>query len=55
MTFECFYRLTYNILTEQVTLIDEELINKTHALAVDQKCLEYRTQLDTIKEESNSK
>jgi len=35
----------YNILTEQVKLIDEELKNKTHALKVDQKCLEYRAQL----------
>ncbi|XP_050433254.1 tektin-2 [Adelges cooleyi] len=36
----------YNILTEQVTLIDEELKNKTHALGVDEKCLQYRSQLN---------
>lgn len=49
--FELFDRLTYNNLTEQVSLINEELIHKTHALSVDQKCLEYRSQLDGIKED----
>lgn len=30
---------------EQVKIVDEELVHKSHALAVDQKCLEYRAKL----------
>ncbi|XP_029342219.1 tektin-B1-like [Acyrthosiphon pisum] len=36
----------HNILIEQINVLDEELKNKTHALDVDQKCLQYRVQLD---------
>lgn len=35
----------HNILVEQINLVDEELVHKSHALAVDQKCLEYRENL----------
>ncbi|XP_050548454.1 tektin-B1-like [Daktulosphaira vitifoliae] len=35
----------YNTLNRQVDLIDEELKNKSHALSVDEKCLQYRSQL----------
>ncbi|XP_022177341.1 tektin-B1-like [Myzus persicae] len=36
----------HNILIEQINVLDEQLKNKTHALDVDQKCLQYRVQLD---------
>uniref|UniRef100_A0A2H8THP9 Tektin n=2 Tax=Melanaphis sacchari TaxID=742174 RepID=A0A2H8THP9_9HEMI len=36
----------HNVLIEQINVLDEQLKNKTHALNVDQKCLQYRVQLD---------
>jgi len=44
--FICFYRALHNILIEQINVVDEQLKNKTHALDVEQKCLQYRVQLD---------
>lgn len=35
----------HNVLVEQINLVDEELVHKSHALAVDQKCLGYREKL----------
>ncbi|XP_027846423.1 tektin-B1-like [Aphis gossypii] len=39
----------HNTLIEQINVLDEQLKNKTHALNVDQKCLQYRVQLDNRK------
>ncbi|XP_026811280.1 tektin-B1-like [Rhopalosiphum maidis] len=36
----------HNILIEHLNLIEQQLRNKTHALNVDQKCLQYREQLE---------
>lgn len=41
-----FFRAMHNILIGHLKIIEVQLWNKTHALSVDQKCLQYREQLE---------
>lgn len=40
----------YNVLVEQLDVVEEELKNKIRTLGIDQKCLEYKAQWDSQKE-----
>jgi len=46
MVTDVFYRAMHTNLLGHMNVIDEQLRNKTHALNVDQKCLQYRVQLE---------
>jgi tektin-2 len=41
-----FCRAMHNILVGHLNLIEQQLVNKIHALNVEQKCLKYRERLE---------